>query len=172
MLDIALALVVVHAVERELVDAEGEVARVRDDLELDVHGVVPEVEGVLPGVDRDHVVVQGLVLHLDRGLVHVPELVLDDQVGVVVLHEAAPVEDDDPELVVLVPVVVSQDLAAVAELGELHALDVPARGPDGVDPLESVLAAADQVGAEAQEAHDEHEPREEVGSHLIVLSRQ
>jgi hypothetical protein len=164
VLHIALELIVVHAVELELVNAQNDVVHVRNDFDLDVHWVVPEVERVLPGIGREHITVLRFVGRLNRNCVHGPELVLDDHVGGEVLDQAATVHDNHPELMVFVPVVVLENLAAVPKFLNQQFRDVAPWGIYRLDALETGLAASD----EKHQQHGHHDPGEvkrEVSHH-------
>lgn len=133
VLDVADGVIIVHAVDPELVNAQSGSTTEGHHGELDVGRVVPEAQSVLDRFDRHEVSVRGDVA--GRGPLHVHELVVvvDQEVGVVLLRLAASVDHDHPELVVLVPVAVSHHVGAVQEVVELSVRQ---------HALQSVVAAA------------------------------
>lgn len=116
VVDVAHRLVVVRAVDPELVDPERDVVLEGHHREFEIHRVVPEVERVAHRVHRDHVVVVRVVGRGGPLLRHELVLVLDQQVRAVRAGRAAVVDHHDAERVLLVPVPVADHRRAVHEL--------------------------------------------------------
>ena len=147
MRDLALGRVIVRAADLELVDAERDLVAVRDDLDLDVDRVVPEVQEELPGVGLHGVAVEALVVDDHPLGLHDLVLVLDQDVGLVLRGQAAVVEQPNAELVVLEPERVLHQRGAVTELAQPEVLLVAAQAR---------FAAARQHEAQ-QTNHHRHE---------------
>lgn|GEM_PF-1079663 len=138
-------------------DAVGGVPDVRDHLHLDVHGVVPEIQAVVDRVHGDRVAIGGDVIRGGPLHVHLLELVFDEEIGLVVVGQAARVHHDHAESVIHVPVPRANDLGAIPVGVEVHALG------HAVESLESVLGTAQVPEDAAKQQAEEENARAQVG---------